>query len=120
MQKQLIIRTPYVFFNKTKLTIEVVVRKFRRRTENPTAYSSMLTQQLLTDDDTSDNEGGLSPSFTPHNSEPVDKEKFVLLPGEKFPLDQAYYTNDGIAVRIIDQEAQDFDREEQGKKANSA
>lgn len=41
MQKQLIIRTPYVFYNKTLLTIEVIIK--RSASKNETA-ESLFTQ----------------------------------------------------------------------------
>ena len=85
MQKQLVIRTPYVFYNRTLLNIEVVIRKtpqvesifstaLRRPTTEAYSNSSLLNE----------------------------KSRFVLEPEQKFPLDPIYYSGHSIKVRVFD------------------
>ena len=84
MQKQLVIRTPYVFYNQTLLTLEVVIKK-------------------------SASEGLFAPAMRRQPSEidldelSNDKVRFVLEPEEKFPLDPMYYYGHSITVRVFDQ-----------------
>ena len=86
MQKQLVIRTPYVFFNRTLLTLEIIIKKLPHH-EN--IFTSALRRDVIQEVDLD------QPMF--------EKVRFVLGPGEKFPLDPMYYYQHSICVRVFDQ-----------------
>ena len=92
MQKQLIIRAPYVFYNKTLLTIEVVIKKsteFKLTRSSGASLGGHVT-------------GPASPG--PVREEALaQRARFILKPEEKYPLDQNHYQNDSsIIIRVLD------------------
>jgi len=85
MQKQLVIRTPYVFNNKTLLTLEVVIRKTPEQSQS--IYQSIKAQVF----------GGEM------RNDPSEKQRFVLEPDQKFPIDSQFFYNYSIKVRVLNQ-----------------
>ena len=75
------IRTPYVFYNRTLLTLEVVIRR--------TPKSEDESNSAIADNEACQFQN--------------EKERFTLEPEQKHPIDPLLYFAYSIKVRVVDQ-----------------